>query len=336
MSWRALIVALVLVALAAAIFALSYVASKWSAVPESTLRRILIVRNPPALDAVADNFVGRLVEMGYVGDKVSYTNINVGGDVPSTVARIRAEMEAGRPDAVVVLGVLAARAAKEVMEAGADPLPVVFGVVSDPVGVGLIRDMQSSGNYMTGVTPANQITAPKRLEYLKELLPGTKRVIHVWSDEQTSGVVGLRKAAGGLGLVLVDKKFASAAEVVAFLRDFDYEPGDAILRSSDSVGASALASTIQVAKDNKVPLVGTNAGDTQRGALMSYGADYEEIGRALARIADLVLRGTAPSAIPIEEASRFDISVNLGTADAIGARIPQTFLLKTDVVIRPE
>ena len=88
-----------------------------------------------------------------------------------------------------------------------------------------------------------------------------------------------------------------------------------------------------MALEKGIPLVGTNEGDVVRGALMSYGADYEEIGRQAARMADGILGGVVPADLPIEEATRFELSVNLDTATKIGVAVPRSFLMKAHNVI---
>ena len=290
---------------------------------------IVIVRNPPALDVVWNNFRESFASFGYKeGENIRYIITEVGADVPATMRALTAALEGSSVDLIYTMGITATRAAKELTEETNAETPILFAVVSDPVGGGLVASMQSSGNNLTGVTPTNNLAASKRLEFLKEMLPETKRIVYAYNDEKTSGIVGLRRFAPGLGLELVEKRIANATELTAFLDAFTYREGDAILRASDGVGASALSGTLEIAQRERVPLIGTNAGDVSRGALMSYGANYGEIGIQSSRMADRILRGTPPSNIPIEEAALFEVAVNLETAEAIGALIPQSFLLR--------
>ena len=297
---------------------------------------VVVVRNPPALDATWDMTRAELRDLGYIeGENIEYVITEVSNDLETTKSRI-APLLGDSIDLVLTFGVLATRAAKEATEGSGSSVPIVFAVVSDPVGGGLVRSMQSSGNNLTGITPANEFAASKRLEFLKSLLPGAKRIISAWNDERTSGVEGLRRIAPGLGLELVDEQVADVASMVAFLDTFPYKRGDAILRASDSIGAGALSRVIETAVRERVPLIGTNSGDTARGALMSYGADYAPISARAARMIDQIFNGTAPSDIPIEEASDFDLAVNTDTATKIGVTIPQSFLIKVRYVYPTE
>ena len=292
-------------------------------------RTVVVVRNPPALDAAWDMARAELWDLGYIeGKNIEYVITEVSSDLETTKSRIAPLLDGDPIDLVLTFGVLATRAAKEVTQTSELPVPVVFAVVSDPVGGGIVRSMQSSGNNLTGITPANEFAASKRLEFLKALLPGAKRIVYAWNDERTSGVEGLRRIAPGLGLELVDEQVADVASMVAFLDTFPYKRGDAILRASDSIGAGAAPRMIEIAIREKIPLIGTNSGDTERGALMSYGADYAPISARAARMIDQIFKGAAPSDISIEEASDFDLAVNTDTATKIAVTIPQSFLIK--------
>lgn len=295
---------------------------------------VLIVRNPPALNRTNEAFVERMTNLGYVeGDTISYMLIDVGTDLESTKKRIADAISQKQTNLIFTVGIIATRAAKETTTELDVPIPVVFGVVSDPVGSGLVYSIKTSANNLTGITPASEVAASKKLELLREAFPESKRVIYAWNDEKTAGVSGVRDVASKLGLILIEKHVKDVVEMNSFVESFRYKAGDVILRSSDGVAAGALTGLVQTSIDHRIPLIGTNSGDTMRGALMSYGADYGEIGKEAARMVDAVLRGTLPSAIPIEEAPRFDLSINLKTAKQIGVSIPQSILLKTSILV---
>src|SRR3989344_922906 len=134
---------------------------------KAPLRTVLIVRNPPSLDIVFEHANIALEELGYrAGSTIKYTEIEIGRDLASTKERIRPLLESGSVELVYAMGIIATRASKEVsQELGLD-VPIVFAVVSDPVGSGLVASLQNSGNNLTGVTPTNEFAASKRLEFL--------------------------------------------------------------------------------------------------------------------------------------------------------------------------
>ncbi|OGG57442.1 hypothetical protein A2853_03705 [Candidatus Kaiserbacteria bacterium RIFCSPHIGHO2_01_FULL_55_17] len=303
---------------------------------EEPMPVVIVVRNPPSLDTAWIRFRTRMEELGYRdGENVRYVITEVSTDLASTKRNIGQLLEQ-RPDLVYTMGVLATRAAKEAAEDLEIDAPIVFAVVSDPVGSGFVESMQHPGGNITGITPASNLTASKRLELLHEMLPSITRVVHPWNDEKTSGAAALREIASSLGLMLVERQIPDVAGFVEFLRTYPFRQGDAILRPSDSIGAGGFNDAVALALEHKVPLVGTNEGDTERGALMSYGTNYGDIGEAAARIAELILRGASPSEIPVEEATRFYLTVNLDTARKIGVTVPESFLLKAHRIIEGE
>ena len=327
--FAAVIVAIV--ALAAASAALVRAPEPLTAVPET--KTVLVIKNPPALDVVWEHFRSGMKSEGFEeGANVRYVVMEVGGDLAATKRTLSPVLETGRVDLVFTMGITATRAAKEVTDDLGIHTPVLFAVVSDPVGGGLVASLESSGNNMTGVTPANERAASKRLELLQTALPDIKRIVYGWNDEKTAGLSGLRTITPSLGLELVERKVVSAGEMRSFLRTFTYDEGDAILRASDGIGAATVVDAVAIAREKKVPLVGTNSGDAERGAFMSYGADYAKIGVQAARLAGEILRGVQPSDIPIEEAVTFETSVNTATARAIGIELPQSFLLQVSHV----
>jgi putative tryptophan/tyrosine transport system substrate-binding protein len=266
---------LVLVAAAAAWYALSTLTAELPPLPQKSKPRILMVNNPPALSQVGEHFKMRMKELGYVEEeRAEYIEIDVGTDVAATKNRIAEVFDAQKPDVIFSTGVIATRAAKEYVEESAPQTPVVFGVVSDPVGGGLVKSLRSSENMLTGITPASNVTASKRIELLKEILPSAERVVIAWNDDKTSGIANIRALASATGLEVAEKKVANVTEMESYYKAFAYRRGDAILRAADGVAAGALSATIQAGMDNKVPVIGTNSGDTRRGALMSFGADY--------------------------------------------------------------
>ena len=323
-----LIVVALLILISGVVFALQML-QVTAAKDDETVKNVLIVRNPPALDIVWIAAHDEMNTLGHEDERgIHYVITEVAESAPATKERIRTLLNEQDIDLIMSIGILATRSAKEVTaELGRDT-PIVFAVVSDPVGAGLVASMSSSGNNLTGITPSNEFVASKRLEFLREMLPSTMRIIYAWNDVNTSGIDGLRRVAPSLEFELLEQQVATRDEMNAFIDSFEFKKGDALLRASDSIGAGSLPHAIEAAIAKKVPLVGTNSIDTERGALMSYGADYAEIGKLAARMMISVLSGTLPARIPIEEASVFDVSVNTETAGKIGVVVPQTFLLK--------
>ncbi len=306
-------------------------------VPFGTQDRVYtigILRNPPSLDPAWSGFVDAMTKHGYEeGKNVRYLIDEVGRDLPSTKAKIENFIEQD-VDLIYVMGVLAGRAAKEVTKERQLDVPVVFGVISNPVAVGLVENIQRPGGNITGITPYNEVVVSKRLELFQEMLPGLRRIIFGWSDPATTGVENLRASALSLGLKLEELRVQNRDELQAFLEGFQFQEGDAIFRATDAVSGSLLSEIIALSLEKKVPLSSINVRDAELGALMSFGADYYKIGQQASRLADAILKGANPGDIPIELPQGFEFIINLKTADTLGLTIPAESLSKATRIIR--
>lgn len=294
-----------------------------------------VITNPPSLNPARDGFWQGMKTRGYEEGKNVHYIVEVGGKDIKMAKEVAERMIAQHVDLIYVMGSIAARAVKEVTAEQKPELPVVFGVVSNPVGGKLVKSMQSSGNNLTGVTPINEIVNSKRLEVFLEMVPGIKRVIIGWSDPNTTGIENLRNAAKALKVELAEKQVADSIELKSFYNSFHFQPGDAIFRASDSASGIIINDIIAISLEKKIPLSGTNSNDVELGALMSYGANFRKIGAQAARLADTILKkGAKPSDIPIELPEEFEFVINAKTANAIGIVIPPVSINKANRIIR--
>ena len=293
-----------------------------------------ILASPPALDSALAGFQHGMQSRGYKeGADIRYIIELVTMDLASGKKSVERLIERN-VDLIYAMGVVAARAAKEVTAEKKPNLPVVFGVVSNPIAGKLVKSMQSSGNNLTGVTPNNEIVVSKRLEVFLDMVPSIKRVIFAWNDPNTTGVENLRNAAKTLKVEFVEKRVASVDELKRFLTTFPFRSGDALVRATDTPSAVALREIIALSLEKKIPLSGTNVSDTETGALMSYGANYFKIGEQAARLTDSILKGEKPSDLPIELPEEFEFVINAKTARLLGLTIPASSLDKANRVIR--
>lgn len=292
-----------------------------------------IINAGHALDPGWDGLRSGLETLGYRdGGNIAFLYKDIAAD--QETARISAEeyISAGA-HMLVVIGVNPAIAAKEATAKLAPNLPIVFLIVSDPIGNGLVSSLSSPGGNITGITPANEVVSGKRVELLKEIMPGLARVVFPYNNAGTAGLAAVRSAASKLGVSLEERFVASPDELDRFLDTFAFRPGDGILRATDSVSSARFKKMIAIANDQKVPLAGSNLNDAESGALMAYGANYFDIGVQGARMVDKILRGASPASLPVELPRRFELAVNLDTARAMRFTVNEDFLSKTDRVI---
>ncbi len=309
-----------------------------SVIPGSEKQKMYVigvVRTPPTLDAIWDSFRSKMKDLGYEeGKNVTYKVTEVGGDAAETKKKVALLIDQ-HLDLIYPLGGLAVHAAKDVTDERHLNLPIVFGITADPVKGGLVRDLKNSGNNVTGVVSANEIVSSKRLELFLEAAPGIKRVVFPWNDPVTTGIDTFRQTVHTLGLTLAEKHVMSVDELDAFLATFPFAGGDALFRASDTIGATRVEQMSQLALRKHVPFSGTSAFDVEKGALMSYGANFKKMGEQGAVLVDKVLSGgKAPTELPVELPAEFDLVVNVTTARVLGINLSPEFLAKATRILR--
>ena len=240
------------------------------------------------------------------------------GDVKALPTGARDLLRAGS-DIVFASGTPAAKAA----QAATTSVPVVFAeTVSDPVSVGLVKSIAKPGANVTGVTDAWDELTPKRLEILKDMLPGLKRIIFLYDP----GVVAMsevlsrtRQAARRLGLVLTERPVNSDDDVRAALTTV--RKGEDAIVAGGSMTFNLPGLVLDATSALRIPSIFNGAFFAEQGALASYGPDFYESGRQAARLVDKIMKGQKPATIPVEANSRIELVINLKVAKALGFAI---------------
>jgi len=329
--WKKMLVPTLIVIAAAALII-------WLAGPSvkqpAKIYRIGVIKAASSLEPALKGFKSELAKLGYKeGVNLEYVAAEATQDTAVTEQRFKELIESS-VDLIVVVGVRETRSIKAATEKFAHSLPIVFGVVSDPVGSGVVKSTQNSGNNLTGVTPANEVLVAKRAQLFLNLVPSAKRLVIAWNSTSTSGIENLRDKIKELGVELFEKQVNNAQELDNFLATFKPRVGDVYLRATDTVSADKVQAIIDWGLKNKIPVSGTNIGDAERGSLMSYGADYESIGFQMARLADRIFKGAKPSELPIEPPGKVELVINSQTAEKLGVTIPQAMRGGVDKFIK--
>jgi putative ABC transport system substrate-binding protein len=243
------------------------------------------------------------------------------------------ELVALKPDALLTASTLVTIAAQRASAA----VPVVFAWVADPVAAGIVSDYARPGGNATGVTNRFLEITAKRVELIRELLPAAKRiamVTGVFDQVLEAAMIPAEKMAGQLGLTLVraptQNSWESVGEVVAGTG----AQGAVVLTPFAILGMHDTAvATARRLNAGRVPAIFAEIESVEQGGLMSYATNLSEDIRKAAGMAAQVLRGARPADLPVDQASRFELGVNLKTAHEIGLRVPQSVLLRADRVI---
>jgi putative ABC transport system substrate-binding protein len=281
--------------------------------------------------ALRKAFIDGLQEHGWTDGK----NIVVESrwDAPGKTLDSNAAELARLPlDAIVAVNTPAAIAMKRT----ATTLPVVFATVSEPIVTGLVGSLAHPGNNFTGLTTINRELMAKRLEVLKQAIPGLARIGYLANPGYAvhqAQLVEMTATARGLGLTLHLAEARAPSELEgAFARVAAAQAG-ALIVQQDELFRDHLPAIVELARRHRLPDMYVFSIYPRAGGLMSYGANVEDLYRRAAGYVDRILKGAKPSELPVERPSKFELVINLKTAKALGLAIPQSLLLQAEQVI---
>lgn len=216
-------------------------------------------------------------------------------------------------------------------------LPVVMTVSADPVTAGLVASLARPGGNVTGFTDGHTELAPKRLEILKEIVPSVSRVAVMFNPENatTARQWKLVQPAGPrLGMAVIPVEIRGAHEIESAFATIAKERSDAVFMSPDPtwwVGNEKRMADLAI--KNRLPSIGTVREFAVYGLLAAYGANFTELWRGCAAYVDRIIKGAKPGDLPVEQATRFELVINLRTAKAIGVTVPRALVLRADELI---
>ena len=272
-----------------------------------------------------------LRELGYVEGKNVAFEYRVADDRYERLSALAAELVAAKADVLVTGGTPAALALKR----ATSTIPIVLGAISDPIATGLVPSLARPGGNITGMMFFVQELGVKRLEMLRQALPHLKRVAVLMNVDNISMAPierEMRPAAKQLGLEMQRLDVRSPQDFDAAFGAMAAAKAEALLVVEDAmlnVNAGRLGATATSRR-----LVSIGAPEVALGGgTLAYGVDQVAMFRRSAVFIDKILKGAKPADLPIERTSKFDLTINLRTAKALGLKLPQTVLLRADRVI---
>jgi putative ABC transport system substrate-binding protein len=291
---------------------------------------VLGVATASAWSDWVSSFLQRLRELGWIEGRTVAIEYRWAGGHSERFAEIAAEFVRLKVDIIVTAGgaVVAAKAATAV-------IPIVFAVASDPLGSGLVASLARPGGNVTGLSVQVPDVAGKRIELLRELVPGFRTMAIMANVGYPAAVLEMgevQAAARTLGLevTIVEirraEDIASAFETLKSRAEVLYVCVDP-LTDTNRIRINALA------LDARLPTISGFREDLEAGGLIFYGPNVSHLFRRAADYVDKILRGAKPADIPVEQPTKFDLVLNLTTARALGLTVPTTLLARADEVI---
>lgn len=275
----------------------------------------------------------RLAELGYVEGHNLVIDFRSAGAQIDRLPALAAELVAGRPDIFVTASTQGGMAAKNVTRT----IPIVLAAVGDPVGTGIVPSLGRPGGNITGVSLLNVEMSGKGLQFLKEAVPAASRVAVLWSSANQLHREGrtATEAAGAtlkVGLQLLDVR--GPEDLPKAFDAITRERANGLLLLPDSVTNAHRKPIVAFAASRRLPAMYAFREAVDDGGLMCYGPNLVENFRAAAGYVDKILKGARAGDLPIAQATKFDLIINLKTARALGLAIPPSLLLQADQVIQ--
>jgi len=277
-----------------------------------------------------NGFERGLTDLGYVDGKNIALDYRFTDGSTQSLPRIAEELARLNPAVIVALGSQAALAA----HAASRALPVVFVGVDDPVDLGMVASLGRPGGNITGLAITSADLNGKRLELLKELVPGLKRVAVLGrraSRSHRNQVNGTIAAARSMRIQIQALSISGPEDLESA---FGAARGaDGLIVLNDPLFASLSTRVAALAAAKRLPAIYGFSVLVESGGLMSYGADLGELYGRAATFVHKILKGANAGDLPVEQPTKFEILVNLKAAKALGLKIPQSILLRADRVI---
>ena len=282
---------------------------------------------------IEDVFFQHLKGLGYVEGHNLVVERRYSEGRAERFPEFAAELARANLDLLIVTTTPAALAVKNATKT----IPVVLTNSIDPVGVGLVASLARPGGNITGTSQQAPDIFAKRLQLLVQAIPHVSTVAVVWNAANPANARSWREvqdAARVLGIKLQPREVRGPSDFERVLAEMTRERPDALLLIGDRLTLQHGAEIVDFATQKRIPSMLDRAYLETAGALLSYGAEEEELWRRAADLADKILKGAKPADLPIEQPTKFKFVINLKTAKTLGLTIPQSVLLRADEVIQ--
>jgi putative ABC transport system substrate-binding protein len=289
---------------------------------------------PSSMKARTEGFRQGLRDLGYVEGKNIVIEWRFGEGKRDRFPALAAELVRLKVDLIVTAGPLVTRAVKE----ATSTIPIVMAQDPDPVGSGFVASLARPGENITGLSRLAPELTGKQLELLKEIVPKLSRVAVFATSTRPGNAQTLREvelAAGAFGVQLQYLDILSPKDIETAFQAAVRERADgALWFVTGSIGNPHRKKIADLAVSSRFPVMYFQSLDVEAGGLMSYAVDFTDLDRRAATYVDKILKGRKPADLPVEQATKFELVINLKAANQIGLTIPPNVLARADRVIR--
>ena len=293
--------------------------------------RVGMLTPAAAMTPIEDAFRQGMQDFGYVEGQNLIIEYRYAAGRADRLAELAAELVAAKVDVIVTFGSEATRAVQQETSS----IPIVM-TSTNPVGLGFVASLARPGGNTTGLSLLGPEISGKRLELLKELIPGIAKVAVFWNPNDPSGQFSLKETQAASEALAVKLQILETRDIDAFAGAFQAAtragaaavvllPAPVMSRNAGRIASLAMRS--------RLPTLFYSDDSVKAGGLISYGPSLIATYRRAAYYVDRILKGANPADLPVEQPTKFDLVINLTTAKAIGLTIPESFLTLADEVI---
>jgi putative tryptophan/tyrosine transport system substrate-binding protein len=284
---------------------------------------------PPGL---LEEFRRGLGELGYVEGQNAKVELRNAGGENERLASLANDLVRLDVDVILAVNTPAAEAAKKATRT----IPIVITRVADPVKTGLVASLSKPGGNVTGLSFMPDELSAKRLQLLKEAVPGLSRVAALWDARNAGATIVVRQlepASSRLGLQLMHVAVQAPREFATAVQTASQAGVGAIVVVDDAFVTKYRIEIVDLAAKHRLPVVALFKPFAEAGALLAYGPSTPAMYRRAAHYVDRILKGAKPQDLPIEQPTTFELVINLKAARTLGVELPATLVGRADEVI---
>jgi putative ABC transport system substrate-binding protein len=279
------------------------------------------------------DFIGQLRDLGNVEGKNITVAFRTAQGQLNQLSEIALKMARSSVDVIFASDFNSAVASKNATQS----IPIVFQTLGDPVASGLVNSLARPGRNLTGVAGFGPELSGKRLEIIREVVPGMSRIAFLTDPSNAAGAATLREteaAAKALGVTLQVYKIANAEELKSAFAVMKTKRASALMVNHDPTLTARRDYILRLVEESRLPAIYVETQWAPSGGLISYGPNLGNQFRRAATYVDKILKGANPAELPVEQPTRFELVINLKASKQIGLTIPPNVLARADRVIR--
>ena len=301
--------------------------------PKLTKIGLLTPSSPAGSGHLVEAFRQGLQELGHVEGKTFIIEVRYGDGRSERLPELARGLVSLKPDVIVTSTDVATAAVRRATRT----IPIVMALSTDPVATGFVASLNRPGGNITGLSNISAALSGKRLELLREAVPGLSRVAFLWNPDVRGALLDYKETeevARSLRLELYSLEVSTAEDLDRALSTLTSQRAQAfIVTAANVVMFGRRAEIARVARSSRLPSMYSAKEYVDVGGLMSYGPSVPGMFRRAAVYVDKISKGAKPADLPVEQPTKFELVINMKTAKALGLTIPQSVLLRADQVI---